>query len=676
MGGWQALVAALMVAVPGLGAALVVWRPQEVALVTRAALAVALGMVILGLVGFVLAVARIFDPVTLLVSLAVVTAALWTVALRRHSPREWWTAARRGAAADRLPIVTGGAVIAAFAVVRFLSSPFVHLWDPTAWRYWADGVEIAFAGRIPATVVQYGGPTPTIVNKALLSSMNAGLSVVIGREALPALGALLWVSSVALALALWALGWELGLRRAAVLLPLLLVANDLVLNRELTTDLRAFKAEIVGRAVAACGAAVAVKALRAHDRWKDAAVAGALLGAAAVIHVVPTFVALVVVGWYALGRLAVDRRLGPLVARAGVIVVVAAVAGGTILLVSGGDAAIGGAGSDDSAAAFGPDFDPTLFLNQGIDVVPRPGPHPWYLPPARVAERFTASALGVGGPPLGAVVVLTWILALGGLAAAIVLLVRGPPRLRPLGLVAWGTGATIVALSWVLTLRTLFVPATFGLRRLFDYSSLPIALAVAVAVELALRATSRRSVRGASIAGVAVVAAVAVVLLPTARPPAFPAGADRRIVAAFTWIRTHTGCDARILADQHTEGVFEGLTGRVAVLEGATPYLRPDLLKEVVDRLVRARAFFEHPASDPSFPDDLDATYVVILKEGGVGYPLAARPDEAALASLPSLRRVYGSPAMDVFAVAAPDAPARAPVAGARSFPCLQGPVG
>ena len=177
MAGPAALVVAVMVVAPGLGAALAAWRPREMPLVTRAALSVALGMAILGLIGFDLAAARIFHPVTMLVSLTAVTAALWTVALRRHSPLEWWTVARRQVRADRLPIVTGAAVIAAFAVVRFLYSPLVHLWNPTAWRYWADGVEIAFAGRIPATVIQYGGPTPTIVKVKTKSTVSCPVGI-------------------------------------------------------------------------------------------------------------------------------------------------------------------------------------------------------------------------------------------------------------------------------------------------------------------------------------------------------------------------------------------------------------------------------------------------------------------------------------------------------------------
>jgi hypothetical protein len=672
------LIVALLILVPGSGAALAAWRPREIALPTRVAMAGGLGVAVVGGIAFFLAAIRAFDTVTFVSGVATATAVLWAVALRRHGPEDRWSEIRREVAADRWPIVAGLAVLAAFAAVRLLYSPLVHLWDATAWRYWADGVEIAFAGRIPRTALQYGELTPTIVNKALLSGLNAGVSASVGREALPALGALLWVSSVTLAAALWSLGWELGLRRAAPLLPLLLVANDLVLNRELTTDLHAFKAEIVGRAVAFCGAAVAVRAFRTLDRWRDAVISGGLLGAAGVIHAVPTFVAAVVVGWYAVARLALDRRPAALAARAAVVAAAVVAVGGAVLLASGGDAAVGGAASDDSAATFGPGFDPTLFLNQGIDVVPRPGPHPWYLSPVRVAERYTATALGIGGPPGAAAAVLTWVVALGGLAAAVAFLLRGPPAIRTVGVVAWGTAATIVAVSWILTFRVLFVPATFGLRRLFDYSSLPVALAVAAAVEAALDGLARRSVRAASVALVACVAVTAAALLPSARPAASPAGADRQLVTAFDWIRAHVPCDARILADQHTEGVFEALAGRVAVLEGATPYLRPGLLPDVVSRLLDARSFFEDPAAHPTFPEQLRASYVVVMKEGGVGYPLTERTDTEGLGELPSLRRVFTSSAMDVYAVGPiSGAPSSGPLGSgpAPTFPCFVAPA-
>jgi hypothetical protein len=668
------LIVALLVLVPGVGAALALWRPRELSLPTRVAVSFGLGLVVVGGVAFALAAARAFHPATFLVALAVATGTLWTVALRRHGPAEWWTALRRQSAADRWPIAVGLAALGMFALVRLLYSPLVHLWDPTAWRYWADGVEIAVAGRVPGLVVQYGGLTVPVVNKALLSGLGAGVSVAIGREALPALGALLWISSVAVFAALWSLGWELGLRRAAVLVPLLLVANELFLDRELSTDLHAFKAEIVGRAVAFCGVAVAVRAVRDLDRWKDAVAAGALLGAAAVIHAVPTFVAAVLVLWYAVARLALGGRVAAVCVRVLAVAAVCVAVGGAVLLASGGDAALGGAASDESAAAFGPDFDPTRFLSQGIDVVPRPGPHPWAMAPARVAERYTSAALGIGGPPGAAAAVATGVLALGGLAAALALLLRGPPPIRAVGLVAWGTAATLVALSWALTFRTLFVPATFGLRRLFDYSSLPVVLGIGVGVELALDLVARRrSVRVASVALAASVAVAAAALLPSALPPRAPAGADRAVLAAFGWLRSHTGCDATILADQHTEGVFEALTGRVAVLEGATPYLRPELLPKVVARLLDARAFFEDPSADPTFPQREGATYVVVLREGNVGYPLARATDEAGLDGLSSLRGVYRSPAMVVYEVrASGGAPPPAP---GRSLACFTGPV-
>jgi hypothetical protein len=672
------LIVTLLILVPGVGAALAVWRPRELSLPTRVAVSFALGLVVVGGVAFALAAVHAFRPVTFLVALAASAAALWTVALRRHGPAEWWTAIRHQADTDRWPVLVGLAAIGAFAIVRLMYSPLVHLWDPTAWRYWADGVEIAFAGRVPGLVVQYGGPTVPVVNKALLSGLSAGLSVTIGREALPALGALLWISSVGLFASLWSLGWELGLRRVAALVPLLLVANEVFLDRELSTDLHAFKAEVVGRAVAFCGAAIAVRALRDLGRWKDAVAAGALLGAAAVIHAVPVLIAAVLVAWYAVARLAIDRRVAAVAARLLAVAAVSVVLGGAVLLASRGDAALGGAASDESAAAFGPDFDPTLFLNQGVDVVPRPGPHPWAMAPTRVAERYTAAALGIGGPPGAAVALATVVLAVGGLAAALALLLRGPPPIRAVGVVAWGTAATIVVVSWGLTSRSLFVPATFGLRRLFDYGSLPVVLGIGVGMELGLDLMARRrSVRAASVALAAGVAVAAAALLPSALPPGAPAGADRPMVEAFGWLRTHTGCDARILADQHTEGVFEALTGRVAVLEGATPYLRPELLPKVVTRLLDARAFFEDPSADPTFPQREGATLVVVLREGNVGYPLATSTDEAGLDALPSLRPAYRSPAMVVYEVepapvTTPGASAPAP---ARSFPCFTGPV-
>ena len=188
------------------------------------------------------------------------------------------------------------------------------------WRYWADGLEIADAGRVPAQTLQWGATWTPTVSKVVLNSYHAGLSYAIGRSPLPAMGALLWVASTGLAAGLWALGRELGLRRLAPLLPLLTLA---VLNDELHRNLDVYTAENVGRMVAVCALVLGVRALRDRDGWKEPLLAALLFGAGFATHGVPVVALLVVLGWYAvarglldgewrgvLGEAGRDRRLG------------------------------------------------------------------------------------------------------------------------------------------------------------------------------------------------------------------------------------------------------------------------------------------------------------------------------------------------------------------------------
>ena len=622
-----ALVTLAMVFVPGLGVSLAIWGPGDVSIPTRLATGAALGFVFDGAIAFLLAVGHVFHAATFFPAWAAVTIGAWALAWRRGPPSEHGRALAAQLRGDPLPLWAGLAVMLAFAVLRLTYSPQVHLWNATSWRYWADGVEIAAVGRIPTQTIQYGALASTIVNKVLLNAASGGLRFAIGPEALLALGALLWVASVGLAVSVWSLGWELGLRLTAPLLPVLLVANGLVLNRELTSDLQAYKAELVGRVVAFCAAAVAVRALQRPHRWRDALAAGALLGAAATIHIVPVMIAAIVIGWFAVARVLIERSVLRVVFRGVAVAAVAGALGLGILLLSGGDAAIGGASSDEAAsAAFGPRFDPTLFLKEGVDVAPSPGPHPWYVSPLRAAKLYTASALGIsfGSSEAKAVVPLAWILGIGGAAGAAVLMVRGQPSLRAIGVVSIGLALTIVALAWLMSYRALYVPATFGLRRLFDYSAIPVVLAVLTVIEIVLGRFAGRSTGTVRVATVALTVVVAAVLLPSARSPAFPAGTNAGLVQAFDWIRGNLPCDARILADQHTEGVFEAMTGRVAILEGATPYLRPDVLPGVIRLLEDAGDFFRDPAGHAALLARERVTAVVIIKEGVIGYPVTA----------------------------------------------------
>jgi hypothetical protein len=236
-----------------------------------------------------------------------------------------------------------------------------------------------------------------------------------------------------------------------------------------------------------------------------------------------------------------------------------------------------------------------------------------------------------------------------GLAA--VMLLWFPRPLRPLGLMAAGLAAALVALTWWFSHRSrLFIPANFGLRRLYDYTALPVVL-VGLALAEAALTPLRRVHRWAPLAAATVlVVLLAAWLLPSARLQ--PARVRRAlpIVEPMRWVAEHVPCDARILVNQHSEGFFEAGLGRAALLEGMTPYLRPDVLETTIPLFLDARAFFADPGRE--LVDRLDITHVVTIKGGGIGYQaMIPGTDLDALDRAPFLRLIHATSAVRIYEV-------------------------
>ncbi len=657
---------------PGLGGALAAYRPREIGLPVRVALVFAFASVIPAVIGLLLAVGGILDPIPFFVLVAVATGVLWYIGLAKGRAGEHMIAVRSALRDDPWPLGAGLAVVAAIAVLHLAVSPLLHFSYSSSWRYWADAVEVADAGRIPDLVLHYGAALPAVVNKALVSTLGAGLSFAIGREPLPGMAALLWLSSAGLAAALWAFGHELGLRLTAPLVPLLVMSNRLFLNQEITVDLNSFKAETFGRMAAFAALAVGIRAVRDRRR-KDTIVAGALLGVAAGMHAVPVLIAAGFLVFYAASRLLIDRDLVRLTGRVALIGVIAAVVGGVVLFVPRGDIAVAGASA--APASVGT-LDPTRYLNSG-QRVPIGEANRWYIGPRRALNAYAGSATGVSTRPA----VTRWLsigLGLAGLLAVGAVVLWAPAAIRPVGLAALGLAALLVGATWVLSARyRLYIPAFFGVRRLFDYSSIPLILTGLGLIEWAIVTLPAVSPRPAVVAGF-VVAVAAVVLVPTARPPG--AGTANRAAAdAFSFVRTRLPCDARILPDVHTEGAFEALTGRVSILEGPTPYLRPVVRDTVVRLFLDANRFFQRPAEKRPFLEREGVDYVALMRNVGVGYhgPIGAG-SSAELARARFLRLVHASPAMDVYEVMGKDEHQTLPFPPPEAFPgfrCERGPL-
>lgn len=659
-----------LVLLPGVAASLAAYPPGGVDLATRVALAPALGYVVVGAVAYGLAVLGILHAPWFFALVAVATAALWYVALSRGGLRERFRAAADGVRADRWGLLAGALVLGGIAVLRLAFLPAFSATTP--FRYWGDGLEIADAGGIPDLSVHYGALYPTATSKAFLNGFNAGVSFLVGRS-LVAPAILLWIGSVGLAAAAWAAGRELGLRLTAPLFAVLLVANRVLLNTEITADLGVYRAETFGRMVAFAGLAVGVRALRLRER-RDVLLAGALLAAAAATHMIPTLMAAAALGSYAAARAFLDRDVRGTAVRLGALAGVTAVLAGGILVLARGDIGFQGAGAPEGYRRLPIRFDPTLYLHRG-EITPPASGQRWYVGPGDILRNHVGSALG-SPRLLSAVPALRYLIPAGGLVLAAAMMVWFPAPLRPLGLVAIGLAATQVGIELLFSYRyDLFILATFGIRRMSDYSAIPVLLVGLGVLEAGFGLLAGGSppgrlgrLRAGPVAAVTVIA-LATPLVATARPEPRDLRAAPGAVAVLDWVRRNTPCDARLLLNQRTTGVFRAATGRVAVLEGMAPYLRPAMLDPVVRLMLDARRFFSEPDGNTAFLADQGVDYVIALREVRLGHPGPVGPvDHDALDRAPSLAPVHRERGWTVYRVTG--------VSPARPLPDLSGHPG
>ena len=223
---------------------------------------------------------------------------------------------------------------------------------------------------------------------------------------------------------------------------------------------------------------------------------------------------------------------------------------------------------------------------------------------------------------------------------------------RAAGLLA----ATLLAVAFLFSYRyRTQIPGRFGIDREFDYVPLVLVLAALGLAEAAL--VRLRRVRGWL--PVAVLAAVVVVPAVAVGATAGPARHGweqngRDSVAVLDWVDEHAPCGARILPDRVTLGTFAAATGRVSVVEGMGPYLRPEMLHTVLGLVLRTHRFFEDPAGGEALLHRLGVDEVLVVKGVRIGSmvgTLESGVDPAAFRSVPYLQLIHASPVLDVYRV-------------------------
>lgn len=636
----------LAVALPGVCLTLAVLPVQQHSLWRGVAGTVSLGYTTWALAAFALALGGVLSVGTATVVVAVVTAVAAAVAVRRGQP-----GAIRSAISRRSPFAAAGLLIPVAAVLVLQSKvPFAYnLTGAASLRYWGDAIEIAHGGAVPFQVVHWGSLQPPTVSKVMLNCFNA-LAVGVFGPTLEGLEQVRAVAAVLVAASLWAWLRSLGLRWTATAIVILLVGTRSVFGGELSSDLFVYKAETLGRAVAFSALALGIHAVTTSRR-DVGLVAGLAFGAAAVTHLSATVNAGLFLTAYGLVHLLRTRNLPALAGLAVVTAVPAAVIAGLVITTSRGDLGFQGvASSGGYRSVLAEGFDPTRFYLTLSRTEAAPVGSTWGVPPRTIAVEFVQSAIGIGSGRWKLVVLA--ILAAVGVAVT----VRGPPRLRRLPLVAGVFAAGIVILAATFALRyDTFIPAATGVRRLPDYAPLPVMLVAATAIESIIVALSRRrGWNGTAVAAgaLAVTTAVGLAVVVAAGPrplrhdPAGPA-------AALLWLRDHSSCGDRVLANYRTSGSFQTVAGRVAITEGMAPYLRPDMLMDTTQLLMDAQDFFARPTANRAFLQrhDVDLVYVAkqlpIGQNGRLGAP-------SGLGELPFLEQIHDSPQARVFRVLTP----------------------
>jgi hypothetical protein len=619
-----------VVVVIGLGVSLAAFPAGAVSAATRLASVIALGCAVVTLVGTLLVLVHQFKVVPLLVLLALATAASYVVAARRSSVADHVAAVREELAEDGVFLGLGLAVVV-FVAAFWIAVPVQPLHG--AWRYWSDGLELADGGAVPAFTAQWGAALPPDISKLGGSAFLGGLSFLFRDQPYVGMAVALWLSVVGYAAGLLALGRELGLRRTAPALPLLGIAGSalpgIALNEEIARKLAFFQNEDMGRTLALVAAVLIVAPGRERWQLERMVAGGALLGAAALTHLIPTiaFVALiagVLVAQLALGpeRRRILWAVGAL-ALAGVVTVVP-------LSVARGDLGLQGAGSPTRYTLFQGKYDPTA-KTKGLTRAPRlKSERRWYEPPFVTTRLAAEAAVGRGLTRTGVA-----FLAVLGLAAAAAAFAFGTRELRFLLAGAAAVAVAVLGIALLFSFRyTLYIPATFGKRRMFEYASIPPMLIGLAALEVAVgRLVGRRMAAGRAIV-VAAVLALAVGSVGALGPA--PKASAKSV--GYVQAAVQTPCDSRLLVDRITRGTFQALSGRISVTEGLVPFLRPTIVNDVLELRASTERFFLDPSQSSGILADEEIDFVVA-------------PISRALDAAPGLQRVAAVASLGLYRV-------------------------
>lgn len=653
-----------MVILPGIGATMIAVRPGDVRLPTQLACVTGLGYALAGLWASTLVLARVYSPVLFFLGLGALTLGAWIVGLKKSGWKSRVNHIVREVKSE--PWALGGGLLAVIVLCGILwtTSAVTNFGVANPFRYWADGLEIADAGRVPVRTLHWGQSYVPTVSKNVLNSFNAAASSLDG-DSLSVIDPLMKLAVLGGALGAWAVGRELGLRFTA---PLMVVFSGVFVGLLWTAD--GFFGHNYGRMVGLCGLALSISALNRYGnaateddpraspfRWSVIVASGLCFAAAAGIHLIPALVAISTLGCYALVRAFADRAWKKSAVVFAVVFGITVLGVAANLSLAGGDLGFQGAGDRESLEAENGGFDATRFLGTGRSMQP-PELQPdvrleryggWYDAPSDLYEDYIKAVLRFEPAPW-----LLWAFPLSVAMFSILAWLKLPDRVRTLPATSLLIGLLFLIITFMHSyIFDTYVPAHFPHRRLFYYCALPVLLLGLSVLETSLDATRRIRSFVPSVAGAAAAIVAATFVFPQYVPSAEAEETGRGSVASIDWMRAELPCDARLLVGQRTGGTFQSLTGRASITEGMAPYVRPDMLQDVVDVLLEARAFFRSPGRHQAFLTEREVDFVVVVKSKRAfdQSPLLRMADPEIFEGLDFLPLVHEDPVVNIYEV-------------------------
>lgn len=646
-----------LLGVPGIGLVVATCRPRT-STATRLALILPLGYGTVALIGFPLAVLHLLTLPTIAIAWLSASITIWFFAIKKGGIGRHIASARTSLRMNPWRLASALLLFGWYAASRWTYQPLTNL-AAAPLRYWADGVEIADAHGIPTATLQYGRLLAPTVSKVLLNAVHGAVSLVLGRAPLGPMSALLFVVSLGLALLVFALATELGLRFTAPLVVLGVVAIPRI-PMSFASDLVAARAENWGR-LAALGALLLFLHVLAMPsgaaRRKRLVLAGVLLGVAAATHLVAAVAIVAFASAYVLARAIVDRSgkkdLRPLIGVAAIAAVVVSMA----FLLPRGDLGFQAASGDASYASLRSDldlpadFDPSLFIvsdgqPERLPVIENGPAH--FLSWLSSVMQGRDPLLEPASPVALALPALAWVIMAGAT------LRWGNRSLRRLAVLSSTFAVIILGTGLAFSVfYDSFALSNFGNRRLIDYLAIPGVLLGAGLLEMAASTLSRRrgNDRFAARIGLALVLVLCLGLRSNAVAPS-PAtqGEDAKVLQ---WIAANVPCEGRVLADRRTVATFQAMTGHAGVVEGMGPHIRPDILTLAVGNILSAQEFFRSPSIEYLRSNGIAAVVLTTpLTTSMGGWTRFTDADPAVIESLPYLTKVYEGPTAMVFEVA------------------------